>query len=38
MVSVASALRGGKIEVRTDSIEGKLISELDVFSTGGWEE
>lgn len=35
--SVASALRGGKIEVRIDSTEGKLISEIDVPGTGGWE-
>lgn len=37
-VSAASALRGGTIEVRTDSISGKQISELFIPSTGGWEE
>lgn len=36
--SVASALRGGKIEVRIDSPEGPLVAELDVPGTGGWEE
>ena len=37
-VSAASALRGGTIEVRTDSISGQLVSELYIPSTGGWEE
>jgi arabinoxylan arabinofuranohydrolase len=36
-VSVASALRGGTLEVRTDSISGPLIAELTIPSTGGWE-
>lgn len=36
--SVASALRGGRIEVRTDSIGGDLVAVLDVPGTGGWEE
>lgn len=36
--SVASALRGGQIEVRLDSPEGDLVAELDVPGTGGWEE
>lgn len=35
--SVASALRGGAIEVRLDSTEGDLIASLDVPGTGGWE-
>ena len=36
-VSVASALRGGWIEIRTDSIGGTLIAEMRVPHTGGWE-
>lgn len=35
--TVASALRGGKLEVRTDSIGGTLIAEIDVPHTKGWE-
>ena len=35
--SVASALRGGTVEVRLDSPEGDLIASLDVPGTGGWE-
>ena len=35
--TVASALRGGTLEVRTDSISGPLIAELTIPSTGGWE-
>lgn len=36
-MSVASALRGGWIEIRTDSIGGTLIAEMRVPHTGGWE-
>lgn len=36
--SVASALRGGVIEVRIDSISGALVALLEVPHTGGWEE
>ena len=36
--SVASALRGGTIEVRMDSEDGELIASLQVPGTGGWEE
>ena len=36
-VTVASALRGGVIEVRIDSIKGLLLSEIKVPGTGGWE-
>ena len=36
-VSAASALRGGAIEVRLDSIEGEVIALVDVTGTGGWE-
>ncbi|MDR3262308.1 MAG: glycoside hydrolase family 43 protein [Tannerella sp.] len=35
--SVASALRGGSLEVRADSIGGTLIAALPVSHTGGWE-
>ena len=34
---VASALQGGRIEVRLDSLHGQLIATLDVPLTGGWE-
>ena len=33
---VASALRGGAIEVRTDSLAGPLLVRLHVPGTGGW--
>lgn len=36
--TVASALRGGTLEVHTDSIGGPLVAELKVPHTGGWEE
>lgn len=36
--SVASALRGGQIEVRIDSPEGDIVANLEVPTTGGWEE
>ena len=36
-MSAASALRGGAIEVRLDSIEGEVIALVDVTGTGGWE-
>ena len=36
--SVASALRGGAIEVRIDSLGGKVIARLEVGHTGGWEK
>ena len=35
---VASALRGGSIDVRIDSLEGQLIARLEVGHTGGWEQ
>ena len=35
---VASGLRGGAIEVRTDSIKGEMVARLEVPGTGGWEE
>ena len=34
---VASGLRGGQIEVRLDSLQGKLLARLEVPGTGGWE-
>lgn len=36
-VSVASALRGGTIEVHIDSLDGPLVAEVFVPGTGGWE-
>lgn len=36
--SVACALRGGRIELHTDSIGGPLLTTLHVPHTGGWEE
>ena len=35
---VASGLRGGAIEVRLDSLGGKLLGTLKVPGTGGWEQ
>ena len=35
---VASGLRGGKIEVRLDSLGGQLVASLEVPGTGGWEK
>ena len=35
---VASGLRGGRIEVRIDSLGGKLLGALTVPATGGWEQ
>ena len=34
---VASALRGGTIEVRMDNADGPLVATLEVPGTGGWE-
>ncbi len=36
--SVASALRGGSLEVRIDSVGGKLLASLPVPGTGAWEK
>lgn len=36
--SVASALRGGALEVHLDSIAGGLIAKVAVPHTGGWEQ
>lgn len=35
---VASGLRGGAIELRLDSIKGRLLGRLEVPATGGWEQ
>ena len=35
---MASALQGGNIEVRLDSLSGPVIATLPVPHTGGWEE
>lgn len=37
-VSAASALQGGNIEVRLDSLKGQVIANVKVAPTGGWEE
>lgn len=37
-VSAASALRGGAIEVRLDSVAGPLAARIEIPGTGGWEE
>ena len=35
---VASGLRGGRIEIRIDSLAGQLLGTLEVPATGGWEQ
>ena len=35
---VASGLRGGQIEIRIDSVGGKLLGTVNVPGTGGWEQ
>ena len=35
---VASGLRGGQIEIRLDSLKGRLLGTVDVPGTGGWEK
>ena len=35
---VASGLRGGQIEIRLDSLKGRLLGTVDVPGTGGWEQ
>ena len=37
IATVASALRGGNIEVRLDGPDGEKVAELNVPHTGGWE-
>lgn len=37
-VKAASALQGGVIELRADSIGGPLVASVSVPDTGGWEE
>ena len=34
---VASGLRGGQIEIRLDSLKGRLLGKVNVPGTGGWE-
>lgn len=36
-IAAASALRGGIIEIHTDSIGGEMIAQVTVPHTGGWE-
>ena len=38
LARVASGLRGGAIEVRTDSLGGQLLGRVEVPGTGGWEQ
>jgi len=35
---IASGLRGGQIEIRLDSLKGRLLGTVDVPGTGGWEQ
>ena len=35
---VASGLRGGQIEIRLDSVGGRLLGTVNVPGTGGWEK
>ena len=35
---VASGLRGGQIEIRLDSLKGRLLGKVNVPGTGGWEQ
>ena len=35
---VASGLRGGQIEIRLDSLKGRLLGTVNVSGTGGWEK
>ena len=35
---VASGLRGGQIEIRLDSLGGRLLGTVNVPGTGGWEK
>ena len=37
VIAAASALRGGVVEVRADSVGGEVIAEVAVPHTGGWE-
>ena len=37
-ICAASALRGGAIEVRTDSLTGALVGCVEISGTGGWEQ
>ena len=36
-VRAASGLRGGTIELRTDSLQGQLLATVAIEGTGGWE-
>ena len=37
-VHAASALRGGTIELRTDSLQGPVLATITINGTGGWEQ
>ena len=36
-VSAASGLRGGSLELRVDSLKGRLLGTVEIGATGGWE-
>ena len=36
-VSAASGLRGGRIELRVDSLKGRSLGSIDIEGTNGWE-
>lgn len=36
-VSAASGLRGGSLELRVDSLRGRLLGTVEIGATGGWE-
>jgi hypothetical protein len=37
-VSAASGLRGGRIELHVDSLQGALLGTIEIGTTGGWEQ
>ena len=37
-VSVASGLRGGRIELHADSLNGRHLGTVEISGTGGWEQ
>ena len=36
-VSAASGLRGGRLELRVDSLRGRELGSIEIGATGGWE-
>jgi beta-xylosidase len=37
-VRAASGLRGGRIELRVDSLHGRQLGSVEISATGGWEQ